>query len=111
MKGDNWEFRQVWEFSRLKFLLLEDTDMECWNADCNCFPMLQRLIIQHCYKLKEMPSGFGDIPTLDMIELLDCDPSLVGSAKQIPEKQKSSGNESLQICVESSEDDRNRNHE
>ncbi|KAL0414108.1 UNVERIFIED_CONTAM: putative disease resistance protein [Sesamum radiatum] len=104
-RGPVWEIYEV-GFCQLRFLLLEDTDMECWNAGCNCFPMLQHLIIQHCYKLKEMPSGFGDIPTLEMIELLDCDPCLVASSKQILEKQKSSGNDSLQIRVESSEDDR-----
>ncbi|KAI3454415.1 hypothetical protein Pfo_011078, partial [Paulownia fortunei] len=73
------------EFLRLKYLMLEDLDIEQWIANRHCFPLLTRLIIRHCYKLREIPCGFGDIITLEMMEVDDCRPSVVISARQIAE--------------------------
>ncbi|KAL0373733.1 UNVERIFIED_CONTAM: putative disease resistance RPP13-like protein 3 [Sesamum radiatum] len=93
------------DFSRLKYLLLEDIDLESWDSSYDCFLLLQRLTIQHCYKLKEIPFEIGEIPTLQMIELVDCNDSLVASAKQLVSEQEEHGNV-FQVCIKSSQDDR-----
>ncbi|XP_020547261.1 putative late blight resistance protein homolog R1A-10 isoform X2 [Sesamum indicum] len=101
---------QVWNtklsiFSKLRFLLIEDTDLEDWYVK-SWFPSLERLILRHCYKLKEISKEIGDIVCLEMIELDDCNPSLVASTKhwadKIPARRK------LQVCVKSSENDKKR---
>ncbi|KAI3464106.1 hypothetical protein Pfo_020769 [Paulownia fortunei] len=71
-------------FLQLKFLLLEDTDLVQWRAGYGCFPLLQRLIIRHCYKLKGIPMQIGR-ETLKIIELVDVNPSAVASAKHLQE--------------------------
>ncbi|KAL0421742.1 UNVERIFIED_CONTAM: Disease resistance protein RPP13 [Sesamum latifolium] len=101
-RGPEWETFEG-GFLQLRFLLIEDTDLEYWRADSGHFPRLQRLLIHHCYKLKEIPLGIEDITTLKMIEIVDGSPSLVASAKQIQEEQHNWGNNyGLQVCVKSS---------
>ncbi|KAI3450208.1 hypothetical protein Pfo_006873 [Paulownia fortunei] len=57
-RGPEWK-QCDGNFLRLKFLLLEDLDIEHWRADPQHFPLLTRLIIRHCYKLREIPWGIG----------------------------------------------------
>ncbi|KAL0385156.1 UNVERIFIED_CONTAM: hypothetical protein Sradi_2909900 [Sesamum radiatum] len=106
-QGRAWETYE-WEFFRLKFLLIEDTDLEHWYVDYESFPSLERLSLQHCYKLKEMPPEIGELPNLEVMELVDCHPSLVASAKRIAEEQQSAGNDVLQVSVKSSSDDQRK---
>ncbi|KAL0357615.1 UNVERIFIED_CONTAM: putative late blight resistance proteinR1B-16 [Sesamum calycinum] len=110
-RGRVWETNEV-RFQELRYLLLEDVDVENWHADCYSFPLLEQLSIRHCYKLKKIPSEFGKMlrfgtnPTLKKIKLVDCGESVVASAKQIVDEQVELGNELLQVYVESSADDR-----
>ncbi|KAL0335779.1 UNVERIFIED_CONTAM: hypothetical protein Sradi_4789800 [Sesamum radiatum] len=92
-------------FWNLTFLLIEDTDLEYWRVDdSGRFPCLQRLLIHHCYKLKQIPPGIGNITTLEMIEIVDGSPSLVASANQVQHNR--GNNYGLQVCVKYySEDD------
>ncbi|KAL0309277.1 UNVERIFIED_CONTAM: putative late blight resistance proteinR1B-16 [Sesamum radiatum] len=101
-QGPEWV---VGDFRQLKYLLLEDIDLERWDSSDDCFPLLQRLTIQHCYKLKELPSEIGEIPTLKMIELVDCNDTLVALGKQLLSEQEKHGNV-FQVCIKSSQDDR-----
>ncbi|KAL0339462.1 UNVERIFIED_CONTAM: putative disease resistance RPP13-like protein 3 [Sesamum angustifolium] len=101
-QGPEWV---VGDFRQLKYLLLEDIDLERWDSSDDCFPLLQRLTIQHCYKLKELPSEIGEIATLQMIELVDCNDTLVALAKQLLSEQEKHGNV-FQVCIKSSQDDR-----
>ncbi|KAL0385141.1 UNVERIFIED_CONTAM: ToMV resistance protein Tm-2(2) [Sesamum radiatum] len=93
------------KFLYLKHLVLEDIDLEYWYADCDSFRSLQGLIVRHCYKLKTIPLGIGEVPTLQMIELVDCNPSAVAAARKILEDQQTLGNYDLQVCVKSSDKD------
>ncbi|KAL0342835.1 UNVERIFIED_CONTAM: putative late blight resistance proteinR1B-16 [Sesamum calycinum] len=88
------------QFCQLKHLLLEEVDLVVWGANEAHFPRLQRLIIRSCYKLKEIPSGIGEIPTLELIELVDCHHSAVTSAEQIQEEQEGMGNEELRVRID-----------
>ncbi|KAL0421808.1 UNVERIFIED_CONTAM: putative late blight resistance proteinR1A-4 [Sesamum latifolium] len=85
------------EFCQLKFLLLEGLDVVQWRADYTHFPRLQNLIIRSCYRLKQIPSCFGDIYTLELIELVDCRITALISAKQIQREQKCLENYELEV--------------
>ncbi|GFQ07493.1 putative late blight resistance protein homolog r1b-14 [Phtheirospermum japonicum] len=86
-QGAEW-YPEEDEFRELKFLLLESLDLEYWEADDSHFPSLERLIINHCYDLEDIPSDIGNIGGLQLIELVDCSPSAVKSARTIKEQQK-----------------------
>ncbi|KAL0341538.1 UNVERIFIED_CONTAM: putative disease resistance protein [Sesamum calycinum] len=86
-------------FRRLKVLLIRYVDVEWWRAENIHFPNLERLLLEQVFYLKEIPSGIGDIATLQSIELNSCGNSVVKSAKQILEEQRSLGNETLQLNV------------
>ncbi|KAL2515500.1 putative disease resistance RPP13-like protein 3 [Forsythia ovata] len=99
-QGAEWETIDG-EFCELKFLLIEKTDLVQWTAERTHFPRLERLILKECFRLKEVPSGIGEIDTLNIIELVDCRYSVEASAKQIKEEQESFGNDTLEVRVKS----------
>ncbi|PIN24687.1 Apoptotic ATPase [Handroanthus impetiginosus] len=57
---------EKFDFLNLRYLLLEDNDLVHLKASKYSFPSLWKLIIRHCYKLKEIPSQM-----LDSLELVD----------------------------------------
>ncbi|THF98608.1 hypothetical protein TEA_011280 [Camellia sinensis var. sinensis] len=85
------------EFPRLKFLKLKHVQVDQLEVSSNHFPVLQRLVLIQCNGLKKIPSEMGDIPTLQMIEVHWCHPSLANFAKEIKEEQESIGNNWLQM--------------
>ncbi|KAL0464140.1 UNVERIFIED_CONTAM: Disease resistance protein RPP13 [Sesamum latifolium] len=94
---------KVWEpiegeFLRLKYLKLHHLDLTEWRADETHFPSLQHLILKIC-SLKEIPSGIGEIPTLELIQVDDCYISTVTSAIHLKEEQQSLGNDGLKLCI------------
>ncbi|XP_051123367.1 putative late blight resistance protein homolog R1A-10 [Andrographis paniculata] len=98
------------EFRRLKYLLLEDLDMEVWGgANSRHFPKLLSLIIKHCYKLREIPIDFGNIINLNTIEVEDCRPSVAISAKKIQEiHQEKFPKKHLQVHIHFSWEDKRK---
>ncbi|CDP13141.1 unnamed protein product [Coffea canephora] len=65
--GKIWKVEE--EFQNLKFLSLDSLNIAQWNASCDDFPKLERLILQNCKDLEEIPAEFADIYTLEMIEV------------------------------------------
>ncbi|KAK4416856.1 putative late blight resistance proteinR1A-10 [Sesamum alatum] len=101
-QGRVWKMDHMVFVSQLRFLLIEDTDLEEWYVGKYAsFHSLERLILRQCYKLKEIPEKIRHDKCLQMIELEDCNPFLVNStmhwAKKIP-----SGSRNLKVCVKSS---------
>ncbi|XP_022865522.1 putative late blight resistance protein homolog R1A-10 [Olea europaea var. sylvestris] len=96
--GTVWEPKEG-EFLQLKFLLLEENNLEYWNAESTHFPNLEHLILDNCQLLKEVPCDIGQILTLQKIELYYCRDSLVTSAKDIYEEQQDLGNEDFQVRI------------
>ncbi|KAL0446706.1 UNVERIFIED_CONTAM: putative late blight resistance proteinR1A-10 [Sesamum latifolium] len=95
---------RVWEpvdggFLALKFLLLENNELEFWKATSTHFPSLQHLVLRLCDALVEIPCGIGEISTLQLIELYSCGHSAVRSAKRIHEEQQSIGNDDLEVRI------------
>lgn len=94
--GSEWEPVDG-EFCQLKILLIDETDLMHWRADSTHFPSLQKHIVFHCWKLEEILSGIGDIPTLEMIEMDNSSHSAVNSAEELLEEQQSLGNDRLKL--------------
>ncbi|KAH6817963.1 hypothetical protein C2S51_001566 [Perilla frutescens var. frutescens] len=94
--GTQWETTEG-EFSQLKVLLIDSTDLLQWETEISHFPRLERLTLYECNSLREVPNGIGDIPTLELIEVDVRNSSVVESAKCVEEEQRSYGNELLQI--------------
>ncbi|KAG8380357.1 hypothetical protein BUALT_Bualt06G0007100 [Buddleja alternifolia] len=92
-----WETKEE-EFPRLKFLQIIETNLQLWVTETSHFPRLQRLMLC-CRNLDEIPNDFGEIPTLELIEVNKWDKSLVESAKRIKKEQHSLGNDSLQVRI------------
>ncbi|XP_019175622.1 PREDICTED: putative late blight resistance protein homolog R1A-3 [Ipomoea nil] len=85
------------EFLQLRFFLIEHSDLECWNANANHFPVLERLILRYCLDLENLPNNFEEVYTLRLIELDNCCSSLVTSAMEIQQAQRGLGYEGLVV--------------
>lgn len=97
--SDVWRLNDDEIFNQLKFLLISRTGLKHWEASSVNFPKLQRLCLKRCMNLEEIPQDFGEICTLESIELHDCSTSAAKSAKDIQEEQESMGNECLSVLV------------
>ncbi|XP_027097613.2 putative late blight resistance protein homolog R1A-4 isoform X1 [Coffea arabica] len=100
-EGKVWEMKEG-EFLKLKFLKLDSLNIAEWNACSDHLPQLVHLILRSCRELKEVPSGFGDSSTLEMIEVQFCTSSLVESVRQLQQEQLDMGNE-LKVIVDRSD--------
>ncbi|KAI7994478.1 hypothetical protein LOK49_LG11G00513 [Camellia lanceoleosa] len=92
------------EFPPLKFLKINSVPLVDWKVSCNHFPKLQGLVLIKCYCLKKIPSEIGNIPTLQMIEVHGCNPSIAKSAREIKEEQENMGNHWQQIIESNNEE-------
>ncbi|KAL0298500.1 UNVERIFIED_CONTAM: hypothetical protein Sradi_6509800 [Sesamum radiatum] len=97
-RGYEWETSEE-EFRCLKFLLLDKSDLQQWITESSHFPNLKCLVLFRCWCLKEIPDGFGEIPTLELIKVDDGNISLVDSARHIQEVQQGWGNDAFQVRV------------
>lgn len=68
---------------------IEKCDLICWDAESSNFPVLETLVLWYLSELEEIPSGIGEIPTLERIEMYDCSESANVSAIKILEEQES----------------------
>ncbi|KAI3463680.1 hypothetical protein Pfo_020343 [Paulownia fortunei] len=97
-KGQHWNPIEG-EFYRLKFLLIDDCELEIWEADNSHFPRLERLVLR-LKRLKEIPLGFAEMPTLQMIKCRTRTYNSVflwRSAKKLSKQRESLGYEGLQL--------------
>ncbi|XP_031091171.1 putative late blight resistance protein homolog R1A-10 [Ipomoea triloba] len=95
-KGREWEPCEG-GFRQLKRLVIEDGCLEDWNAVGDHFPVLEHLELSDCISLREIPIELADITTLALIQLTQCLPSALASAKRIQDEQQSYGNEALLV--------------
>ncbi|KAK1373401.1 putative NB-ARC, Leucine-rich repeat domain, L domain-like protein [Heracleum sosnowskyi] len=96
--GKDWKTTQE-AFPRLKFLKLDELDLETWTACHDHFPLLQCLRVHQCPYLIEIPEDLGNICTLDLIEVSGCSDAATNSAKDIQKEQESNGNDWLKILL------------
>ncbi|XP_047252353.1 uncharacterized protein LOC124887199 [Capsicum annuum] len=96
--GEEWH-PNVRGFARLKLLLIENNDLKYWKATNDNFPVLERLMIRSCQKLKDIPIEFADIHTLQLIQLRKCPPELGESAARIQKEQEDLGNNLVDVRI------------
>nr|GMD23746.1 putative late blight resistance protein homolog R1B-14 [Ipomoea batatas] len=82
-----------------KFLLIQSSTLKLWEvANSYHFPKLERLVLKHCFSLKEIPNEIGDIPTLEFIELRHS-PAVEHCARKIEDEQRDFGNDSFKVYI------------
>ncbi|KAK4427370.1 putative late blight resistance proteinR1B-17 [Sesamum alatum] len=98
--GPEWETVEG-QFRCLRFLeIVAIDDLECWTMmESSHFPRLKCLRLLRLRKLKNIPWSFGEIQTLEVIELEMCSDSVVISAKEIAEQQEDFGNPEFRVTV------------
>ncbi|KAK4730421.1 hypothetical protein R3W88_023409 [Solanum pinnatisectum] len=93
--GYVWRLNDEDKFQSLEFLLFCDINLEHWVASRDNFPNLKRLVLKECKKLEEIPIDFGDICSLESIELHNCSTLAEESARKIEQEQEDMGNNFL----------------
>ncbi|KAK6791310.1 hypothetical protein RDI58_010391 [Solanum bulbocastanum] len=91
-EDDVWRLSDKDIFKSLKLLLLKYPSLKCWEASSDNFPNLKRLVLKNCNNLQEIPIDFGEICTLQSIELHNCSTSADESAINIVQEQEEMGN-------------------
>lgn len=97
---------RVWDlgdekFGNLKFLKLESLDMVKWNASPFAFPCLEQIVLKKCWRLLELPSSFGELATLKIIQVQWCSDSVIQSVNKIQEKkQELQGGDELKVLIQ-----------
>ncbi|XP_027127624.1 putative late blight resistance protein homolog R1A-3 [Coffea arabica] len=99
--GETWDL-EAEEFPELRFLKLASLDIVKWTAiECeNSFPRLQKLVLEKCCNLEEIPSSMGNVSPLETIEVSDC-PNSANSVNEIQEEQISMGNTGFKVITSS----------
>ncbi|XP_016461310.1 putative late blight resistance protein homolog R1B-12 [Nicotiana tabacum] len=87
-----------YKFQALKVLKLHFVTMTEWCSSDTSFPVLEKLVIDYCWRLQDIPSSFVYIPTLKLIKLSYCSKSLQDSALNIKKQvEEFTGCDSLQV--------------
>ncbi|KAL7115168.1 hypothetical protein ACP275_04G168300 [Erythranthe tilingii] len=99
VRGSEWNPIEG-EFLCLKYLFINCFELKYWNAESVHFPVLENLVLNGIFQLDKIPSGTGEIPTLDIIQMLKCSESAAVSALRILEEQESLGNDKLRVHIQ-----------
>ncbi|KAK6150827.1 hypothetical protein DH2020_015759 [Rehmannia glutinosa] len=97
--GGKWETRDG-EFQQLRFLKLQQLGLNQWNVSSSeHFPRLRRLVLRHCYNLREIPCEIGEIATMQLIEVDRCRKEVRECVIQIEQEQRDMGNEDIRVVI------------
>nr|XP_016450395.1 PREDICTED: putative late blight resistance protein homolog R1A-10 [Nicotiana tabacum] len=89
VKGGVWRLSDEDKFESLKLLLIATTTFfHHWEASSDNFPNLKRLVLNNCHCLKQIPTDFGEICSLESIELHYCNTTAEDSARKIKQEQQ-----------------------
>ncbi|KAJ0667841.1 putative virus X resistance protein-like, coiled-coil [Helianthus annuus] len=97
-EGPLWDTGEG-QFRQLKFLKLQNLDIQQWNAYSTNFPCLKRLVLLECHYLTGIPDEVGDIHTLETIDVDKRNHFVVKSANKIQEEQHAMGNYEFKMNV------------
>ncbi|CDP21195.1 unnamed protein product, partial [Coffea canephora] len=86
-------------FPKLKFLKLQSLKMVRWMGSGEHFPSLERLILEGCAELEELPSCLWETFTLQLIEVHGCLYSAGDLVRDIKKQQMDYGNMDLKILI------------
>ncbi|KAH0756826.1 hypothetical protein KY290_020319 [Solanum tuberosum] len=101
-EDDIWRLTDKDIFKSLKLLLLSELDLKHWEASSVNFPYLKRLVLKNCYLLQEIPTDFGEICTLESIELHDCTTTAEDSVRNIKQEREDLGYNILKVYIHNS---------
>ncbi|XP_049391769.1 putative late blight resistance protein homolog R1A-10 [Solanum stenotomum] len=101
-EDDIWRLTDKDIFKSLKLLLLSELNLKGWEASSDNFPNLKRLVLKKCKDLQEIPTDFGEICTLESIELHDCTTTAEDSVRNIEQEQEDMGNNILKVYIHNS---------
>ncbi|KAH0682445.1 hypothetical protein KY290_021012 [Solanum tuberosum] len=104
-EDDVWRLTNKDIFKSLKLLLLSELNLKHWEARSVNFPYLKRLVLKNCQDLQEIPTDFGEIGTLESIELHDCNTISEESARNIEQEQEEMGNNILKVYIHNNNTD------
>ncbi|PHT61715.1 hypothetical protein T459_34437 [Capsicum annuum] len=97
MQKEEWNMGEEDTFENLKYLELYEVTLAKWEVGEESFPVLEKLVLWECHKLREIPPNFGDICSLKIIKLVES-PQLEDSALAIKQYVEDiMGVEKLQI--------------
>ncbi|WMV22777.1 hypothetical protein MTR67_016162 [Solanum verrucosum] len=99
---DVWRLTDKDIFKSLKLLLLSELNLKGWEASSDNFPNLKRLVLKKCKDLQEIPTDFGEICTLESIELHDCTTTAEDSARNIEQEREDMGYNILKVYIHNS---------
>ncbi|PHT40212.1 hypothetical protein CQW23_19066 [Capsicum baccatum] len=100
VSGEVWRLSDEDKFGSLK-LLFSELYIKRWEATCDSFPNLKCLVLKKCDHLKEITTDFGEICTLESIELHNCGTAAEDSARTIEQEQADMGNNCLKVYIHS----------
>ncbi|KAM3376387.1 putative late blight resistance protein R1B-11 isoform X1 [Capsicum galapagoense] len=69
IKWGEWNMREEETLENLKFLMLDNVTLAKWEFGEESFP--EKLQLWGCHMLEEIPSNFGDIGSLKIIQLVE----------------------------------------
>lgn len=97
--GRSWVTAHNITFRNLEFLHVGCTDLALWMASSHNFPILRRLELHNCEKLKTIPDELADISSLQLVDLYHSS-SAAESAKKIKEaREKKQAEEACNFSV------------
>ncbi|PHU11012.1 hypothetical protein BC332_17942 [Capsicum chinense] len=79
--------------------LMRDDSLKYWKATDDNFPVLESLVLKECSYLKDIPTEFAEIHTLQLIELTRCLSELGESAARIQQEQEELGNNPVDVRI------------
>ncbi|KAL3365037.1 hypothetical protein AABB24_010269 [Solanum stoloniferum] len=95
--GEEWNMGEEDTFENLKFLKLRQVTLSKWEVGEKYFPKLEKLVLDGCCKLEEIPPSFGDIYSLKIIKV-DYNRQLKDSAMMIKQYvEDMTGEDKLQV--------------
>ncbi|KAH0716970.1 hypothetical protein KY290_013536 [Solanum tuberosum] len=100
--GEVWRLSDDDKFQSLKLLIFSYLHFQHWEASSDSFPNLKRLVLKNCSFLREIPTDFGEIGTLESIELHYCGTGAEDCARKIEQEQEDMGNNSLKVYIHNS---------
>ncbi|CAI9093697.1 OLC1v1029256C1 [Oldenlandia corymbosa var. corymbosa] len=100
-EGKIWNMSEG-EFLKLKYLKLDNVNLAQWNASSDHLPELERLVVQKCRQLEEIPSDFAAIETLEVIDIHFCRPSIQESVKTLMAEKLDFGHDDFKVFIDGS---------
>ncbi|XP_058201557.1 putative late blight resistance protein homolog R1B-8 isoform X2 [Rhododendron vialii] len=87
-KGQIWNTSELEGFSQLKYLRLQELEIQEWNASEDQFPRLEVLVVKQCFYLERIPIEFANLNELREIEVRRSCRSVEESARKIQEERR-----------------------